>query len=117
MARVHIEDYKKVENVLEELQNKNDDGKIKLEFRILALDNEHHYLRMVARTVTTRKNIKQIRGSFTDITSEKMIQERAEKLAYTNQLTGLPNRVKLLESFVETIMVPKELFFILILTT
>lgn len=102
LARVHIEDYKKVENVLEELQNKNDDGKIKLEFRILALDNEHHYLRMVARTVTTEKNIKQIRGSFTDITSEKMIQERAEKLAYTNQLTGLPNRVKLLESFVET---------------
>ena len=102
LARVHHEDLDKVESVLAILQDKDNDKKIKLEFRILTLENKQHYLRMVARTVNDDKDIQQIRGSFTDITSEKKTQERAERLAYTNQLTGLPNRIKLLESFVET---------------
>lgn len=100
LSRVHLEDYEKLDSLLQVLQSNFDDEKVKFEFRILALDNEYHHLRMVARTVLS-ENIMQIRGSFTDITIEKRIQERAEKLAYTNQLTGLPNRIKLLESFIE----------------
>ena len=68
-----------------------------LEFRIVRMDGEIRTLRSLARTIYD-DNHRAIRGVGTiqDVTDSKQAQAEIERLAYFDDLTGLPNRRKLL---------------------
>lgn len=94
---VHPDDSEKVRHIIEEhLENKT--GYYECECRVKIANGKYKWIKAVGRTLWDLDgNPVRMAGSHTDITEEKEYENRIQRLAYYDGLTGLPNRVQLEE--------------------
>ncbi len=81
-----------------------------LELQILSADNTYHWYSMRLKTVTDENNgSATIGGAIIDITSERKKDIMIERLAFTDEVTDIPNRNKLVKIGQENYNCCKEL--------
>lgn len=96
-----------VDSVKEELRSLINGDKDRIEMEARTLNYTHQY-RWVHAVVINQKNAKgqviSITGSFVDIQEKRTQEEKIERLAYYDSLTGLPNRVAFYEKLSEELI-------------
>lgn len=98
--RVHPEDYEKAASELSRALSKND--AYNAEFRIIRPTGEIRYVNAMARIEQTRDGRpKKLTGVTVDLTDNRIAEKKIEKLAYYDELTGLPNRTQIVERLEE----------------
>ncbi len=97
IAREDIDKFNKsFTRYLTEPQKKN----FQIEYRIKASDDRIKWIRTRGMAIWDESGIPfRVAGSNTDITEQKLSEEKIHNLAYYDSMTGLPNRTLLLDRF------------------
>lgn len=94
-----IEDLAKVKRLVDDIMSGKTDA-FSSEYRIVKPNGEYRWIFTRARSAKDENgNVTRIVGSHSDIHSRKLQEEQIRNLAYFDTLTGLANRVHMIEHF------------------
>lgn len=100
---VHPDDSERSKNIIRQLSEKVIDH-FESEYRILPTSGGQKWILTKGRgTYDESGKLVLLAGSHTDITDKRKMQEKINRLAYFDDLTGLPNRAKLYEKLKKSI--------------
>lgn len=99
--RIHPDDFEYATQILEAYQ-RNKSGHYQCEYRIALPNGEIRWVQALTKCVWNEDGeLIRMAGSYLDVTMLKEYQRKLQYLAYHDSLTGLPNRLMLLNYWIE----------------